>query len=74
MDKSTTVGLFLLDLSAAFDTTNHFILFDCLQHWYGIDGFVLKSVHSYLGTRKQRIKIDGDFSVAFQFFYGVPQG
>ena len=33
MDKGTTVYLFLLDLSAAFDTIDQSIRFDCLQHW-----------------------------------------
>ena len=74
MDKGAAVGLVLLDLSAAFDTIDHLILFNCLQHWYGIDGVVLKWVQSYLNSRKQRIKIDGHLSDAFQLPYGVPQG
>ena len=74
MDKGAAVGLVLLDLSAAFDTIDHSILFNCLQHWYGIDGVVLKWVQSYLNSRKQRIKIDGHLSDAFQHPYGVPQG
>ena len=74
MDKGAAVGLVLLDLSAAFDTIDHSILFNCLQHWYGIDGVVLKWVQSYLNSRKQRIKIDGHLSDAFQLPYGVPQG
>ena len=74
MDKGAAVGLVLLDLSAAFDTIDHTILFNCLQHWYGIAGLVLKWVQSYLNSRKQRIKIDGHLSDAFQLPYGVPQG
>ena len=74
MDKGAAVGLVLLDLSAAFGTIDHSILFNCLQHWYGIDGAVLKWVQSYLNSRKQRIKIDGHLSDAFQLPYGVPQG
>ena len=58
MDKETAVGLVFLDLSAAFDTIDHLILFDCLQHWHGIDGVVLKWVQSYLNSRKQQIKIE----------------
>ena len=74
MDKGAAVELVLLDLSAAFDTIDHSILFNYLQHWYGIDGVVLKWVQSYLISRKQGIKIDGHFSDAFQLPYGVPQG
>ena len=74
MDKDAAVGLVLLDLSAAFDTIDHSILFNCLQHWYGIDGVVLKWAQSYLNSRKQQIKIDGHLSDAFQLLYGVPRG
>ena len=56
------------------EVPDHSILFNCLQHWYGIDGVVLKWVQSYLNSRKQRIKIDGHLSDAFQLPYGVPQG
>ena len=74
MDKGAAVGLVFLDLSAAFDTIDHSILFNCLEHWYGIDWVVLKWVQSYLKSRKQRIKIDGHLSDSFQLTYGVPQG
>ena len=74
MDKGAAVGLVLLDLSAAFDTIDHTILFNCLQHWYGIDVVVLKWVQSYLNSRKQQIKIEGHLLDAFQLPYGVPQG
>ena len=70
----TKFGLVLLDLSAAFDTVYHSILFNCLQHWYGIDWIVLKWVWSYLNSWKQQIKIDGHLSDAFQLSYGVSQG
>ena len=74
MDKGTAVRLVLLDLSAAFDTTDHSILLDWLQHWYGIDGVVPKWVQSYLNSRKLRIKIDGHLSDAFQLPDGVSYG
>ena len=44
-DKGSAVGIDL-DLSTAFDTMNHSILFDDLEHWYDIDGAVLKWVKS----------------------------
>ena len=67
------VGLVLLDLSAAFDTIDHSILFDCLKHWYIMDGVILKWVESYLSSRKQKIQMDGHFSDAVQLPHGVPQ-
>ena len=50
------VGLVLLDLSATFNTIDHSILVNCLQHWYDIGGVVLKWVQSYLNSRKQGSK------------------
>ena len=69
MDKGTSVGLVLLDLSAAFEIIDHSILFD----WCGIDRVVLKWVQSYLDSRKQRIKIGGYLSDAFELPYRLPQ-
>ena len=45
MDKGIAFGLVFLDFSAALDTTDHSILFDCLQHFYGIEAVVFKWVH-----------------------------
>ncbi len=52
LDKSDTVMLVLLDLSAAFDIIDHKILFDRLEKRCGIRGNVLKLLISYLTDRK----------------------
>ena len=46
----------LLDLSAAFDTIDHFILLERLHTSFGIDGLPLKWVKSYLSNRHQKVK------------------
>ena len=45
------VGIFL-DLSKAFNTVNHAIVFDKLAH-YGIRGLALDWIRSYFSNRKQ---------------------
>ena len=70
MDSGKAVALTLLDLSAAFDTIDHDILFNSLRDWFGVDGTVLRWIKSYLSNRKQ----NNSFSDAFSLPYGVPQG
>ena len=68
------MALTLLDLSAAFDTIDHTILYDCLRSQYGFNGSVLDWVKSYLSDRKQIIKIQGSLSDCLPLPFGVPQG
>ena len=74
VDSRKAVALTLLDLSAAFDTIDHSLLYDCLHDWFGLDGTVLSWIKSYLSNRKQKIKIGDSFSEAVILPFGVPQG
>ena len=74
MDSGKAVALTLLDLSAAFDTFDHDILFNSLRDWFGVDGTVLRWIRSYLSNRKQKVKLGNSFSDVFSLPYGVPQG
>jgi len=67
-----TLGLFL-DLSKAFDTIDHGILLNKLQH-YGIRGQPLDWFKSYLSNRKQYSQYNEVKSEIMQIDCGVPQG
>ncbi len=64
----------MLDLSAAFDTIDHQILLDRLQHHYGITGTAHGVLESYLSNRSQSVVVDGVSSQRRILKYGVPQG
>ena len=64
----------LLDLSAAFDTTDHDILLSRLHHTFGISGTALSWFHSYLTDRKQVVTVNSQSSAPSVLKYGVPQG
>ena len=73
-DAGQITLLGLLDLSSAFDTVDHQILFDRLQFSYGFEGAVLGWFRSYLTGRSQYIRYNGVQSVSAPVLYGVPQG
>ena len=66
--------LTMLDLSAAFDSIDHNILFDRLSHSFGINQSALNWIKSYLSNRNQKIKINDLYSNELPINFGVPQG
>lgn len=70
--KEFTVGIFL-DLSKAFDTVNHNILFDKLEH-YGIRGVALDWIKNYFCDRLQYVQYNDCISKSNLIQCGVPQG
>ena len=74
VDRGDFAALFLLDLSAAFDTVDHDILLQRLRTSFGIDGVALKWFQSYLTGRTQHVRRGTDRSATVQLICGVPQG
>ena len=66
------MGVFL-DLSKAFDTINHEILFDKLAY-YGIRRLALDWVKSYFSNRSQFVQFNDYSSCSNNIRCGVPQG
>ena len=64
---------FFLDLKKAFDTVNHKILLDKLNHC-GIPGLARDFFTSYLKNRQQFVFVNGVQSDKMQITCGVPQG
>lgn len=70
--KLYCVGVFV-DLSKAFDTINHEILFNKLEK-YGIRGVALQWLKSYLQNRQQFVKMGAQESECLDIVCGLPQG
>ena len=66
------IGVFL-DLSKAFDTVNHTLLLQKLDH-YGIRGIVLEWFKNYITERYQCVKYNNEVSDKTEISCGVPQG
>ena len=66
--------LSLLDLSAAFDTTDHVILGQQLSSTFGCTGTILGWFESYLSNRTQSVFVNDVQSTPSILKYGVPQG
>ena len=73
MDSNNIPLNIYLDLSKAFDTLNHDILLDKLEH-YGIRHTELLFFKNYLLNRKQFVQIGDTKSTTNDIKTGVPQG
>ena len=67
-----TIGVFI-DLKKAFDTIDHKILLEKLYH-YGFRGVSNDWIKSYLGQRKQYVRLENHESDCMEIKCGVPQG
>ena len=74
IDNGGCFGALLTDLSKAFDCLLHDLSIAKL-HAHGFDMKLLRFMHScYLNDRKQRVKIDNQYSSFEEIVFGVPQG
>lgn len=73
LEQNIPVVAVILDFSKAFDKVSHVKLLLKLEH-YGIDGFIVNWIASWLKERKQIVVVDGDMSDEALVTSGVPQG
>ena len=74
LDNNHAVFLVMLDLSAAFDTIDHDILFHRFDNDFGIKGTALNWFKSYMSNRSFTVSVGGHMSNVYNLDYGVPQG
>lgn len=72
-ENKLMTGSYLIDLSKAFDSVSHVILFHKLTY-YGVRGIELKLIQNYLMTRKQKVVSNCKDSTFLEVQTGVPQG
>ena len=73
LDQGNEYGALLTDLSKAFDCFPHDLIVAKL-HAYGFSIESLKLINSYLTERKQRVKVNDQFSSWLDIVVGVQQG
>ena len=73
MDKRLFTSGIFIDLKKAFDTVNHQILLNKLNH-YGFRGIINNWFESFLCNRSQTLKINKQLSDVALISNGVPQG
>ena len=74
LDRENVSVLPLLDLSAAFDTTDHTILLQRFEHAFGIHDTALHWFSSYLTNRTQTVTVNNCSPTPVTISCGVPRG
>ena len=74
IDSVKITILTALDMSAAFGTLDHATLLHRLEHTFGLSGFVISWIRSYLTNRSSFVKIDSSSSPSTTISTSVPQG
>ena len=73
IDNKNNVDILYLNFSKAFDTVPHNRLLSKLTS-YGICGNIFNWIKSFLTNRKQRVKVNGEYSEFSPVTSGIPQG
>ena len=74
LDSGRSTALLFLDLSVAFDTTDHSILLNRLKHWFGVPSTAFNLLSSFLFGRSKVVVTSNVKSQHNLLEYGVPQG
>ena len=72
-DKGKAFGALLTDFSKAFDSFDYELL-TAKRNTYGFTLTALRLIYDYLSNRKQRTKIDDNYSFWSEILFCVPQG
>ena len=73
LDQGKVYGVLRTDLSKAFDCLPNDLIV-AKHHAYGFSNESSILIHSYLTERKQRVKINDQFSSWMDILFGIPQG
>ena len=73
LDNSKFACGIFVDFQKAFDTVDHNVLLEKLEH-YGVRGLANNWFKSYLSNRQQYVSVNGFHSNTLPMKYGVPQG
>ena len=73
LDNGGYICAIFMDLSNTFDTLNHKFLIAKLGA-YGFDTKALYYIKRYLDNRKQKVRVNSNFSYWQEIIAGVPQG
>ena len=74
MENKYVTAMITINLSAAFDTVDHYILLNTLHCKFGISDHEIEWVNSYLRPRSCKVNIKNSYSTERQLNFSVLQG